>query len=237
MTESKIDLPALLKGLHSTLLHELNLSNTALSHPTTKGDVSENLWLKLLNNYLPQRYQCRKAHIVDSHGNQSDQIDIVIHDIQYSPFIFKFEGADYMPAESVYAVFEVKQTLNKQHLEYAQKKVKSVTDLHRTSKDVPTVDGPKKAVTPKPIIGGLLCVHSDWTPSFGQPFNDAIAKADLLDMVCVASSGLSVKDKEGWSIIQKEQTLPLFLFRLISILQEKATVPMVDMSAYEQWIR
>ena len=65
---------------------------------------------------FPQRYQAANAHVVDSLGVFSDQIDVVIFDRQYSPFIFNFQGQTIIPAESVYGVFEAKQTINADQL-------------------------------------------------------------------------------------------------------------------------
>ena len=67
----------------------------------------------LLQTYLPQRYQAASAHVVDSEGTFSQQIDVVVFDRQYSPFIFKFQGQTVVPAESVYAVFEAKQAITR----------------------------------------------------------------------------------------------------------------------------
>ena len=53
--------------------------------------------------YLPHRYQAETAHVVDSRGAFSQQIDVVVFDRQYSPFIFKFQRQTIVPAESVYA--------------------------------------------------------------------------------------------------------------------------------------
>ena len=39
-----------------------------------------------------------------------------------SPFIFRLQGQTIIPAESVYAVFEAKQSINAAEVEYAQKK-------------------------------------------------------------------------------------------------------------------
>jgi Domain of unknown function (DUF6602) len=52
------------------------------------------------------------AHVVDSGGKFSEQIDVVVYDRQYSPLIFEIEGEKVIPAESVYAAFEAKQTMN-----------------------------------------------------------------------------------------------------------------------------
>lgn len=74
-----------------------------------KGDVTEWDWIAVLREHLPTRYCVDKAFIVDSRGNLSQQLDLVIFDKQYGPIVFHRHGATYIPAESVYAVFEVKQ--------------------------------------------------------------------------------------------------------------------------------
>ena len=47
------------------------------------------------------RYQAATAHIVDSLGAFGQQIDVVVFDRQYSPFVFKYQGQTLIPAESV----------------------------------------------------------------------------------------------------------------------------------------
>src|SRR5947207_2530971 len=126
-------LPQLLSGLHEDIERRLALTRKTFGHPTTKGDASEHVWLELLQKYLPRRYQAEKAHVVDSNGIFSDQIDIVVFDRQYSPFIFDFEGQKVVPAESVYALFEAKQAIDAGQVKYAQDKIASVRSLHRTS--------------------------------------------------------------------------------------------------------
>jgi hypothetical protein len=103
------------------------------AHPVSKGDASEVVWLEMLQTYLPRRYQAAKAHVVDSEGAFSDQIDVVIFDRQYSPFVFSHEGQVVVPAESGYAVFEAKQSIAATETEYAHRKAASVRRLHRTA--------------------------------------------------------------------------------------------------------
>src|SRR5271170_7064661 len=140
-------LSQLLAGLHDDIEQRLSIARKSFSHPGTKGNASEHVWLELLQNYLPQRYQAASAHVVDSEGQFSDQIDVVIFDRQYSPFIFTFEGQKIIPAESVYAVFETKQTLNTELLRYAREKCASVRKLRRTSLPIPYAGG---TFDPKP---------------------------------------------------------------------------------------
>ncbi len=138
---SNWSLAQLLAGLHDDIEQRLSIARKSFSHPGTKGSASEHVWVELLQNYLPQRYQTATAHIVDSQGQFSDQIDAVIFDRQYSPFIFKFEGRVIVPAESVYAVFEAKQVINAEQVKYAQDKVQSVRRLARTSLPIPHAGG------------------------------------------------------------------------------------------------
>lgn len=138
-------LPQLLAGLHDEIHQRLETVRNTLGHPGTKGDASERVWLELLQKYLPQRYQAAKAHVVDSKGAFSQQIDVVVFDRQYSPFIFHCEGEVIVPAESVYGVFEAKQAINATQVTYAQVKIASVRKLHRTSLPIPHAGGVYKA--------------------------------------------------------------------------------------------
>ena len=238
---SKVDLSALLEGLHTSLAVQLKLARETISHPTAKGDASEGHWLGLLDTYLPKRYQVTSAFVVDSQGQCSDQIDIVVYDRQYSPLIFNHGGTTYLPAESIYAAFEVKQSATAENIGYAQRKVASVRALHRTSLPIPHAGGTTPAKEPQTLLGGLLCLDSCWTPAFGDPFKTAIS-SDLatgrLDLSCVATAGLCEIDEKCHVIIHDgAKALTLFLLRLISLLQEKATVPMIDIMAYAKWLR
>jgi hypothetical protein len=170
-------------GHKHDLLHMLleDIVNGRLDASGPLRDASEKVWLELLQTYLPQRYQAAKAHVVDSNGVFSDQIDVVIFDRQYSPFIFHYQDQTIIPAESVYAVFEANQSINADYVGYAQKKVASVRRLHRTSLPIPYARGtypPKPLI---PILGGILTFESDWSPAFGKAFNDALNGGDAND--------------------------------------------------------
>lgn len=145
-------LEQLLASLHDDIQQKLSLVRRSIHHPGSKGDASEEVWLELLQTYLPKRYEAAKAHVVDSKGQFSEQIDVVVFDRQYSPFIFTFKGQKIIPAESVYAVFEAKQTINVGLVNYAQDKVASVRRLHRTSLPIPTPAGPIPPNRPSPFL-------------------------------------------------------------------------------------
>ncbi len=168
------NLPQLLSSLHADIESGLKTVRGAFGHPGTKGDASERVWLEMLTKYLPHRYRASKAHVVDSRGQFSEQIDVVIFDRQYSPFIFNYQGETVIPAESVYAVFEAKQAIDAEQVSYAQKKVASVRRLHRTSLPIPHAGGTHDAKVPARIMGGLLTFESDWKPALGIPLVEAL---------------------------------------------------------------
>lgn len=245
MTDStRAQLPVLLKGLHDLLANELGIARTVVAHSGTKGELSEARWIQMLQNHLPARYQVSKAFVIDSENQCSDQIDIVIHDRQYSPFVFKFDSALYVPAESVYAVFEVKQEMSGHEIKYASDKIASVRRLHRTSIPIPHAGGTYAAKPPQYIIGGLLCLRSSWTPPFGVPFQTASAELEdqgRLDIGCSAQNGvfeIEYLPKELPRIDVQTHAAPLayFLLRLIARLQCMATVPCLDVMAYARWL-
>jgi Domain of unknown function (DUF6602) len=234
-------LPELLKNLHKDIESKLSIVRASFAHPGTKGDGSENVWLELLNTYLPKRYQAANAFVVDSDGIFSDQIDVVVFDRQYSPFVFHYQNQTIIPAESVYAVFEAKQTLNIGMVKYAQEKVNSVRKLQRTSLPIPHAGGvypPKPLI---PIIGGVLTLESEWNPALGKPLLKQLeAEKDnsKLDIGCVASHGYFFHDSENdrYELKPEDKAATAFLFRLISELQFSGTVPMINIQAYGDWL-
>lgn len=233
-------LTKILEGLHDDIHQKLETVRKSFSHPGTKGDGSEQVWLELLNEYLPQRYQAAKAHVVDSKGNFSDQIDVVVFDRQYSPFIFSYSGQIIIPAESVYAVFESKQTINATEVGYAQKKIESVRKLHRTSLPIPHAGGTYPAKPLIHIYGGVLTFESDWSPAFGQPMSDALS-ADKgqgrIDLGCIAAHGyFNLNPSSSYEAHPGGKAATGFLFKLISLLQFSGTVPMIDIQAYANWL-
>ena len=234
-------LPNLLSSLHDAIEADLRRARGTLAHPTEKGDASEAVWIDVLNKHLPRRYEARKAHVVDSAGAFSQQIDVVIHDRQYSPLVFTFKESFVVPAESVYAVFEAKQDMTADHIAYAQEKIASVRRLHRTSVPVPTVEGVKPPKEPGHILGGMLTLSCAWSPAFGDTMHGHLIK-DLeegrLDLGCVADAGLFSFDpsQQEFQLWAMSRPATRFMFELIARLQEMATVPMLDVRAYARHI-
>ncbi len=103
-----------------------------------------------------------------------------VFDSQYTP-VGTVDGVAYdskwiVPAESVYAVLEVKQDLSREHILYAAEKAASVRRLHRTSALIPYAEGAYKARPLPPIVAGILTYQSSWTPALGEPLRQALSE-------------------------------------------------------------
>jgi hypothetical protein len=212
-------------------------SSNRITHEGDKGEVNEQHFIDTLRAYLPNRYTVAKAIVLDSFGQTTDSIDVVVFDRQYTPTLLDNEKHRYVPAEGVYAVFECKPTVNKAYLEYAGDKAASVRRLRRTSVPVPHSDGVKPPKPLHPIVSGILASGIDWADGFGEVFrkNHANLEGDRRIDCALAVSGASFDVFEGDGIFTagpKENALVFFLFRLLQKLQSLGTVPAIDWNAY-----
>lgn len=211
-------------------------------HPTAAGDHTESNWLGIFRSHLPARYQVDRAFVLDSRCQHSAQIDVVIYDRQYSLLLYNRRGQLYLPAESVYAVLEVKQDLHAVNLRQAAKKIASVRRLHRTNAQFQTASGPIREPKPLPhILGGILCTGAKWRPAFGAPLEQHLRDLSpeaRIDLGCVAQEGsFEVGYPEGG--VEVTPTAPgtalvSFLLTLLRRLQSVGTVPAIEFPAYER---
>lgn len=226
-------------GLQGQLRAGLVSSRSVIEHPVAKGDGAEANWLKMLQEHLPHRYQAEAAFVIDAQGCRSDQIDIVLYDRQYTPELYNVDGQKIIPAEGVYAVFEVKPVLDRQNVEYAGKKVASVRGLKRTSAPIVHAGGEHEPRVIMPILGGILATEPDWKPPFGEPFCAALAGAapeERLDLGCVAAAGAfeAIHDDGGLKVSTSDADFALasFFMRLLHRLQRIGTVPAIEYAGY-----
>src|ERR1700722_5447074 len=151
-------------------------SSDRIVHDGDRGEVNEQYFIDVLRLYLPNRYTVHKASVLDSDGQVSESIDVVVHDRQYTPTLLDSESHRYVPAEAVYAVFECKPTIDKGYLEYAAAKAESVRRLKRTSVPIPHAGGSYPAKPHFDIIAGILAIDVDWKDGFGASFEKCHAE-------------------------------------------------------------
>ena len=102
------------------------LFNRKLPHAGLVGAENENALAALLRNFLPPRFGLEVSGIViDRHGNQSRQCDIIIYDAHSFPKYLR----KVFPVEIVHGVIEVKTTLSAQEAQSSRDNLASVAAL------------------------------------------------------------------------------------------------------------
>ncbi|WOK09139.1 DUF6602 domain-containing protein [Imperialibacter roseus] len=207
MSSKKIILPELFKGLQKQMLAQLNTNREFIDHPGSKGDSLENVWIEWLKKYLPNRYCVDKAIVIDSKGQLSDQIDLVIYDQQYTPFVFTQNGIHYVPAEGVYAIFEVKPDFKGSvkvqdnainYIEYAGRKIESVRRLYRTSTNILDRGVPKPPRSLTKILGGILASENTIVKNETlEKHFQSLSGIQSIDMGCAIGFGAFYVEYEG----------------------------------------
>ena len=65
------------------------LSSRQVAHAGEMGSATEENWRELLRAYLPSRYAVEGGFMIDVDGRESQQLDLIIFDRQYSPVLFE----------------------------------------------------------------------------------------------------------------------------------------------------
>jgi len=116
------------KFIFEIIKKESDLARAMLKHKGELGNVRETLIQGILNRILPSTYEIGSGEVIDSNGNRSKQIDIVVSRRDF-PSLLMPSGHRVYLIESVLATIEVKTTLNHDSLDEALENCASVSDL------------------------------------------------------------------------------------------------------------
>lgn len=223
-------------GSEQTCLAAKLQSSDRIVHAGDRGEVNEQYFIEMFRKYLPNRYSVHKAAILDSDGQVSDSIDVVVHDRQYTPTLLDSDSHRYIPAEAVYAIFECKPQIDKGYLEYAGEKAESVRTLKRTSVPIRHAGGEYPAKPHFDIIAGILAIDLGWKEGLGQSFtacHTGLTGNKKIDCgISVDGYAFDTFDANKLTTCRSANALIYFLFRLLNQLQSLGTVPAIDWNAY-----
>ncbi len=229
---AEFDIKTLMKSKQDILTANLSV---LLSHPTTKGEHCEAAWIDFFRSFLPSKYAVDKGFVFDHNGKVSEQIDIIIYDALYSPLVFGTEsGEKFVTAESVYAIFECKQEIDKDNLKYANKKIKSVTCLERTSRGIIVAGEERDPRSLTHILGGILATSSAIE---SETIKKHMKEYPAIDLGC-ASQDLSFhverteNEEPKLTISSGENVILNFFFLLLDELYKLGTTPAIDIREY-----
>lgn len=223
----------------------LSANRRIMPHEGEKGAATELRWKNMLSSYLPRRYSVRGGFVVDHAGGVSQQIDVIIHDAQYSPFLFQAGTSCFVPAESVYAVFDAKQEISGPTLKATAEKVASVRQLDRTSGQIWDYKGrpsPGKSPESQRILGGILAVTSRFREPFGAGFQGALEKLHgtyelQLGVAIQAGAFERPTDGDGLILYDRDTALVGFFMGVMRELQRLGTALAMDLDVWGKPLR
>jgi hypothetical protein len=223
----------------SKMLASFGGARSLTHHASTLGSGLESDWRDTLEEFLPRRFAVNPAFVVDCRGQESHQMDLVIHDRHFSPMFWTMGDTLFLPAECVYAIIEVKPALTRDYVAYAGAKADSVRRLHRTSAPIRQLAQSARPAEPPRILAAIVAARSGWNPPLGEPLAEALRELDQgnrLDLGCALDSGMFEIPNDGDVDAMVRSTgdvgLAMFAMRLVARLNAMGTVPALDYDAY-----
>ena len=133
----QFDTHAYITSLGEALVHTYSSAGQATT-PGLIGQAREGAVRIKLESILPGGVGVGTGCVIDSEGNASGQIDVILYEHQFCPVFNVAEDVGYYPCEAVIAVGSIKSTIGKKELGDIYSNVASVRKLKRFVK--PTKD-------------------------------------------------------------------------------------------------
>ncbi|MFC4495805.1 DUF6602 domain-containing protein [Streptomyces ovatisporus] len=164
-------------GVARRLQEEVNTFNRLIGHSGEQGKENELSLVRLMENLLPSAIGTGSGMIIDSTGNYSRQMDIIIYDAANQPTIMAQTNQTIFPIESVLLAIEVKTTLTEDELEDCIEKSESIKRLQPCGdRECP------------PLL--VLAYHAEGTPPTVAKHVRKHDNARLPELICVVEPGI-----------------------------------------------
>lgn len=193
---------------------------TAIKHPGESGRARENALAAFIRRLVPRSFGVDTGFVIDSQGEISRQIDIVIYRTDYHP-VFEIGGVKHFLVESVVAVIENKARITtRAQLKSALENIRSVKKLDRSNQGGNKIvradeSGPvvSKSEFKHQVFGAIVTQKSLSKPKLSQELLNYLRSSDrtvwfnLYIDVNSFTASYSKKRKEGDSVSSAEDTL------------------------------
>jgi hypothetical protein len=112
---------------------EMHTVSAQMSHPGERGRNNEQVLATFLESHLPHRYTVSTGKVMSATGEESGQVDVIVHDRFETPELELGRAWRLIPIESVYAVISVKTTLDRGELRDSMTSIEKVRSLRRVA--------------------------------------------------------------------------------------------------------
>lgn len=116
-------------------LEEGRENGRIIKHNLEYGLGAENIFRNLLSEILPSKYGIGKGKIINTDGDLSSHLDVIIYDKSNFPTLFVDENKNLIvPLESIYCVIEIKSKTDASSLKQAFEGLSSIHKLNKKPK-------------------------------------------------------------------------------------------------------
>jgi hypothetical protein len=170
------------EGLTERMLSEIRTISGAMSHKGERGRNNELVLGQFLEQHLAQRYTVSTGKVIAADGQESGQVDLIVHDRLNTPELVEGRAWRLIPVETVFAVISVKTTLDRGELRDGLESVASVRKLPRTAALVG--EGKRDVRIPEEQVlrprGFVFAFQTSWQSpeSADQAFRELLAEQD-----------------------------------------------------------
>ena len=255
-----MDLEKIFEHMSKKMMIEWDRIKDSLSHAGLKGSSLENEFKKFLKDYIPRSLAISNGIMIDSSGNESRQLDVIIYDALKTPLLFNEDDIRVVPVECVYAVIEVKANIDSnQKVNEIFENMKSVKDLKKSSyvrplgmvKTVYIDYGKECDILPIhyfvfALDSMKLTTIADELAKKNQKYNREVSKR--VDCICVLNKGVILNqfkngklsgfpEPDSVMIVSLTKKPLLFFYRLISNRLFQYSMPAFLFDGYTEKIR
>lgn len=226
-------------GLTTRMLSEIETISDRMSHQGEKGRNNEHVLQAFLNDHLPRRYCVSTGKVISANGQESGQVDLIVHDRMTTPAFVEARAWSLVPIESVYAVISVKTTLNKEELRDSLDSIAKVRALPRAAAIMYDA-GHMIAVREEDVLrprGFVFAFRSSWSTPEGadKAFQDLLPGVDDAlrpNAVCALNQCLIIRRAYTTeTILFSEHSLMHFVVFLVQTMDKRPRYQ-VDLKKY-----
>jgi len=255
-----MDLEKVFEHMSNIMQSEWEMAKSSVSHSGLKGSALENTFREFLQKYFTKNLQISSGIVIDGSGNESKQLDVIIHDSLKTPLMFDENEIRVIPIECVYAVIEIKANIDSsQTVDDIFENMKSVKDLEKKSfikpaggiREVALQYGAEWEIWPVSyyvfaIDSMKLTTIADHLTKKDRDNNRGVSKR--VDCICVLNEGVimnklangnydALPEKDSVRIISLTKKPLLFFYRIISGRLFQATMPTFILDDYTKHIK
>ena len=227
----------------TTIFSTLQIARKTFGHPDAKGDASEEVWLELLQTYLPERYQASIRHMSSTATAYSATRSMSwssTGSIRRSSFTIRARRS-FRPKASTRSSRRSKRSMPTRSTTRRRRSRACDAASHEPADPARWGNVPAQAPDPDPrwhLDVRERLVSLLWRSAMEGARRRQRRRRSARTSGASRRTAISFgsKDTGKYEFTKEGKPATAFLFKLISMLQFSGTVPMIDVNAYAEWL-